>query len=282
MILQFLIGGGNILFSIMFVYQFGWGVWGVAFGTVLAELIAVVVGLIIVMRHYGGIGAIISTLPRSELLKIGELKRLFALSRDLTIRTAALESTFAFFIAQASREGTIALAASTIILNFQMITAFFLDGQAQAAEQLCGKAVGANFRPAFERAVRLAMIWGLGIGFTMFMFWITFGPILIDFMTTVPEVRSVARDYMLMASLMSVTGIVAFVMDGVMTGATLNTIIRNGMLAALAVFLTAAIILQPLFGINGLWAALHLFFIARGVIFWFAVRHKMPSLFPAG
>jgi Na+-driven multidrug efflux pump len=69
-------------------------------------------------------------------------------------------------------------------------------------------------------------------------------------------------------------------MDGVMTGATLNTIIRNGMVASLAIFLAAAALLQPVWGINGLWVALHLFLLARGVIFYFAVRGQMPRLFP--
>lgn len=279
MVLQILIGGGNIVFSILFVHQFGWGVWGVAFGTVLAEIIAASLGLYLVLRQFGGLRKIINYVPKNRLFDRTELGRFFALSRDLIIRTAALEATFVFFTAQASREGAVVLAASTIILNFQMITAFFLDGQAQAAEQLCGKAVGANYRPAFERAIKLAMIWGFGIGSSMAVVWLIGGPYLIDFMTTAPDVRATARDYMLIASLMSVTGIAAFVMDGVMTGATLNTVIRNGMLAALAVFLIVAITLQPLLGLNGLWIALHLFFIARGAIFWVAVQRKIPQIF---
>ncbi len=279
MALQFLVSGGNIVFSILFVYGFGWGVAGVAFGTVLGELMAAATGLFLVVRHFGGVRPILMTLPRDRLLELHGLKRLFALSRDLMIRSAALMGAFAFFTAQTARESAVVLAANAIILNFQMVTAFFLDGQAQAAEQLCGKAVGANYRPAFDRAIKLSMGWGFLIGLGLFLILISFGPLFINLMTTAHDVRQVAYDHLFIASFMALTGVGAFVMDGVMQGATLNTIIRNGMVAAFLIFLAAANILYPLYGLNGLWLAMNIFFIARGVIFWFAVKWKMPTLF---
>jgi len=279
MVLQFLVSGGNIVFSILFVYGLGWGVAGVAFGTVLGELMAATTGLYLVARHFGGIRPIIIALPRERLLELNGLKRLFALSRDLMIRSAALMGAFAFFTAQTARESAVVLAANAIILNFQMVTAFFLDGQAQAAEQLCGRAVGANYRPAFDRAVKLSMGWGFLIGTVLFGVLVSAGPLLINLMTTAPDVRQVAYDNLFIASFMALTGVMPFVMDGVMQGATLNTIIRNGMVAAFMIFLVAALILQPLYGMTGLWLSMHIFFLARGLIFWFAVKWKMPALF---
>lgn len=281
MTLQIIVHGTNIVLSTLFVYGFGWGVAGVAFGTVLAELAAALTGLVLVVRHFGGLGAIISALPWSALTEAPALKRLFALSRDLMIRSVVLNSTFAFFTAMTSREGAVVLAANALVLNFQMVTAYFLDGQAQAAEQLCGKAVGANYRPAFDKAMQLAMVWGFLIGGGLFIFWALAGPFLIDLMTTAPEVRAMARQYVFIAAFAAITGVAPFVMDGIMQGATLNTIIRNGMVSAAAIFVAAALVLQPLLGVNGLWLALHTFFVARGVIFWFAVRYKKPQLFPA-
>lgn len=281
MALQILINGSNIVFSILFVYGFGWGVTGVALGTIIGQLLAVIVGLVLVVRYAGGVSALFKALPVADLIDIPELWRLFALSRDLMIRSAALMGAFAYFTSQTAREGAVILAANALVLNFQMVTAFFLDGQAQAAEQLCGKAVGANYRPAFERAMRISILWGFCIGVVLFGIWMVAGPFLIDFMTTAPDVQLVARDYLFIASFTAVTGVIPFVMDGVMTGATLNVIIRNGMVASLLIFLAAAMLLQPIYGVDGLWVALHLFFVARGVIFWFAVRWKMPVLFPA-
>jgi len=281
MALQILIHGTNIVLSILFVHGFGWGIAGVALGTVIAQSVAMAAGLALVIRHYGGMGRAMRHLSPAALVEPVGLWRMVALSRDLLIRSAALQAAFGYFTAQMSREGAVLLSANAIILNFQMVTAFFLDGQAQAAEQLCGKAVGANHRPAFEKAMRLGHLWGFILGSGLFLVWIGLGPFLIDLMTTAPDVRDAARTYLFIGSFTAVTGVMAFVMDGVMTGATLNTTIRNGMVVAFIVFLIAALILEPLFGLNGLWVALHIFFVVRGVIFWFAVRIRMPGLFPA-
>lgn len=280
MAVQLIVSAGNIVLSVLFVYGFGWGVFGVAFGTVLAEVIAVIVGLMLVVRHMGGIGRIVQICTLTALFDPQSLGRLFGLSRDLMIRSVVLEASFAIFVAQLSRQGTTVLAANMILLNLVMFIAFFLDGQAQAAEQICGKAVGANYRPAFERGMKLALVWGFALAAALGLLLIVGGPVLIDFMTTSVEVRAAAREHLWISSLIAVTGVMPFVMDGVMSGATLNTLIRNGMVVSFVIFLAATAVLQPLFGLNGLWVAFHLFFMARGLIFFFAVRAKTPKLFP--
>ena len=63
MLLQFLLHGSNIAFSITFVYAFGWGLTGVATGTVLAEAISAVAGLALVLRHSGGLTALRAAVP---------------------------------------------------------------------------------------------------------------------------------------------------------------------------------------------------------------------------
>ena len=279
MLLQFLVHGSNIVFSVSFVYLLGWGIAGVAFGTVLAEAISAITGLGLVLRHAGGLSALRAALPRTALVDAPSVTRLVALSRDLIIRSIALDGTFAIFTAQMAREGAVILSANAILLNFVMVMSFFLDGQAQAAEQLCGKAVGANYRPAFERAMHLATIWGLVIGAGLMLVFLVAGPFAIDFMTTAEEVRAAAREHLVIAALVALTGVHAFVMDGVIIGATLNKVIRNGIIVAALVFLVLAFALQPQFGLNGLWIALHGFFISRGIFYWLAVRRKKSELF---
>ncbi len=281
MALQILIHGVNIAMSIGFVYGLGWGVAGVAWATVLGEIAAALAGLVLVLRHFGGMARLRGMIRPRALVNAVELRRLFSLGRDLTIRTLALELVYAFFAAQTARLGDISLAANHLLLYVLMLIAFFLDGQAQAAEQLCGKAVGANYRPAFAKAVRLTLGWGLVIGLFMFAVMFAFGGTLIDFMSTNVEIRAAARDNLLLAALTAFTGIVPFVFDGVTQGATMNKAIRNGMLFSVAVYILAVLALQPLFGLTGLWVALHLFFLSRGAYLALAVRRNLPSLFTA-
>jgi Na+-driven multidrug efflux pump len=206
---------------------------------------------------------------------------MFGLSRDLMIRSMALMTAYAYFAAQGSRLGEVPLGANAILLNFLMISGFFLDGIAQAAEQLSGKAVGANWRPAFDRAYALSFRWGTLIALGLALVWFAGGWLLIDFMTTSEPVREYARGFLWIAALSPLTGMPAFVFDGILVGITLNVVMRNGMVVALGLFLVAALVLQGAFGNTGLWAAIHLFFLARAAFYWRALEGKKAGLFAA-
>jgi MATE family multidrug resistance protein len=281
MALQILIHGVNIALNIWFVMGLGWGVEGAALGTVLGEASACLVGLGVVLHHFGGPRALLARIAPAELLDAAALRRMFALSRDITIRTVALMVSYAYFAGQGSRAGDVTLAGNAILMNFLMVSSFFLDGLAQASEQLCGKAVGANWPPAFDKAFRLSMAWGVGIGLAIGAAWLLGGRFLIELMTTSAPVRTHADYYLPMAALAAITGMPAFVLDGVLSGATLNTVMRNGMLVALAFFLVAAFVLQPPLGNWGLWLAFHAFFLARAGVFYIGMERRKRSLFTA-
>ena len=281
MMLQLVIHLVDIALSIIFVYGFGWGIFGAALGTVLGQVAAALLGLTLVVRHFGGLGRILPLIHPTELLDATGVRRMFGLSRDLMLRSIALMGAYGFFAAQGSRMGEVALAANAILLNFLMISGYFLDGMAQAAEALCGKAVGANYRPAYERSYALSMRWGLVISVGLALVWFVGGAWVIDFMTTSEPVRAYARDFLWVAALSSLTGMPAFVYDGILVGSTLNATMRNGMIASLAVFLAACLLLQPALGNIGLWAAIHIFFVARAAYYWQALDRRKPALFGA-
>lgn len=262
MMLQMLIHGIDIPLSIWFVWGLGWGVESAALATVIGHVAAAIVGLALVIRHFGGVGKVVAMIVPAEMLDAPALRRMFGLSRDLMIRSIALMGAYAYFAAQGSRMGDVALGANAILLNLLMIGAFFLDGIAQAAEQLCGKAVGANWRPAFDRAHALSMRVGFVMSAALTVLFLAGGWWLIDFMTTNEPVREYARGFLLFAAFAMITSMPGFLYDGILTGVTLNQVMRNGMLASLAVFLAAALSLQPILGNTGLWIALHFWYVA--------------------
>jgi Na+-driven multidrug efflux pump len=279
MTLQFIIHLVDIATSILFVYGFGWGIFGAALGTVLGQVIAALVGLGFVVRHFGGLTRIGSMLQLGELLDPSGVSRMLQLSRDLMLRSIALMATYAFFAAQGARLGEISLSANAILLNLLMISGYLLDGTAQAAEALCGRAIGANYRPAYERAYALSMRWGFVIAIILTLTWLVGGPFVIDFMTTSEPVRAYARDFLWIAALASLTGMPSFIYDGILIGSTLNATMRNGMILAFAAFLAACALLQPSIGNLGLWAALHIFFVVRWAYYWVALERAKARLF---
>ena len=141
------------------------------------------------------------------------------------------------------------------------------------------KSGGANYRPAYERAYVLSMRWGLVIGVTLTLIWLFGGTFVIDFMTTSEPVRAHARDFLWIAALASLTGMSSYIYDGILIGSTMNATMRNGMIVALALFLTACFLLQPMFGNLGLWLALHVFFLTRSVYYWSALERTKAKLF---
>ena len=135
MMLQLLLHLVDITLSILFVHGLGWGVPGAAFGTVIGQGVAALVGLAILTQHYGGLTALLKRIAPGELRDAAAIRRMFGLSRDLMIRSMALMGAYAWFAAQGSRMGEVALSANAILLNLLMIVAFFQDGIAQGLSQ---------------------------------------------------------------------------------------------------------------------------------------------------
>jgi MATE family multidrug resistance protein len=191
--------------------------------------------------------------------------RLFAVNRDIMIRTAALIAAFLFFTAQGARAGDLTLAANAVLNNFLMIGSFFLDGLANAAEQICGQSFGARSAKQFRQAARLVLGWSAAFGIAVTALFVLSGNWLIDAITTSPEIRLAARDYMLLAALAPACGVLAYCYDGIYIGAGWAREMRNLMLVALAGYLAAWYLLTG-FGNSGLWAAFLIFLLVRGIL----------------
>ncbi|SNT57617.1 multidrug resistance protein, MATE family [Tardiphaga sp. OK246] len=267
--LQVGINLANMALTSLLVLQFDFGVSGAALATVIAETAGFLAGLIAVWKILGGR----IDVPRAVLFDRIRLLRLFAVNRDIMIRTAALIAAFLFFTAQGARAGDLTLAANAVLNNFVMIGSFFLDGIATAAEQLCGQGTGARDRKQFSRAVKLVLIWSTAFGIAVTLLFVLLGGLLIDFITTSPEVRLAARNYMLLAALAPACGVLAYAYDGIYIGASWARDMRNLMLLALAIYIAAWFALASL-GNTGLWLAFLVFMLSRGALQ--ALRH--PAL----
>ncbi len=259
--LQVIINVVNMALTAWLVLGLGTGIAGAAIAAVVAEGIGLLAGAVVAWRSLGGY----LNVPRDVLLDRTKLLHMLAINRDIMIRTAALIAAFLFFTAQGARAGDTVLAANAVLNNFILIGSFFLDGLANAAEQLCGRSVGARDRHGFAQAVKLVTIWGFVFGATVTLIFAIAGAPLIDAITTNPEVRTAARNFVWLAALAPVCGVMAYSFDGIYIGATWARDMRNLMVASFAIYLAAWWLLQP-FGNSGLWGALLIFFMARGLL----------------
>jgi MATE family multidrug resistance protein len=96
--------------------------------------------------------------------------------------------------------------------------------------------------------------------------------LLIDLMTTEPDVRATARGYLIWVALAPVIGVASWMFDGIFIGATLSREMRNAMLISVAIYVVALMTLPDAFGNHGLWAALMVLNVARGATM--ALRYR--------
>ncbi|MBB4063914.1 MATE family efflux transporter [Gellertiella hungarica] len=277
LVIQIVINLINIVLAIWLGLSLKMGVAGVAWGTVAGETIGMLAGLALSVKGLGGL----RMPPLSVLLDAARLKEMFALNRDLLIRTFVLLAAYMLMTRIGASFGPVTLAANAVLMNFVMISAFYLDGLANAAEQLTGRAIGAGYRPAFDRAVKLTTLWSMALAGAAALFFTGFGTPIIAFLTTVPEVQDAAREVMIYAALSGLTGALAFLMDGVFIGATWSRDMRNQMLLSFLAFLAALALLVPLLGNHGLWIAFNLFLLARGLFLYRLLPGKAAQAFAA-
>jgi multidrug resistance protein, MATE family len=266
----------NMAATVLLVLGLDAGIAGAAVAAVVAEAAGLVLGILIA-RHLTHEPF---DVPRAALLDRAKLFRMLTVNRDIMIRTAALITAFLFFTAQGARAGDAILAANAVLNNFLLISAFFLDGLANAAEQLCGRAYGAGDRSAFSSAVRLVILWGFGFAVAVAATFALFGPQLIRAMTASEEVRQNARDYLWFVIASPLLAVFAFAYDGIFIGATWARDMRDLMVISLLIFLATWFALRS-FGNAGLWAALLVLYAARGGLQALRYPANLRASFPA-
>lgn len=249
----------NMAATMVLVLGLDAGIAGAAVAAVVAEAAGLVLGVLIARRltHES------LDVPRAALLDRARLLHMLTVNRDIMIRTAALITALLFFNAQGARAGDVILAANAVLNNFLLVSAFFLDGLANAAEQLCGRAYGARDRTAFSGAVRLVILWGFGFALAVTAIFALFGPWLIHAMTASEDVRQNALAYLWFVVVSPLLAVFAFAYDGIFIGATWARDMRNLMVLSLLIFLGTWFALRGS-GNAGLWTALLVFYTARG------------------
>ncbi len=277
LLLQTIINGTNIVLAILLGLWLDWGVAGVAWGTMVGEAAGAIVGLLIVISGFDRT----ERPTRAEIFSRHRLAELFALNRDILIRTFVLLAAFTIMTRIGTSFGAVTLAANAVLMNFFLLSGYYLDGLANAAEQITGRAIGARYRPAFDRGLKLTALWSFGLAGIISVFFLLAGPWLISVLTTSPDVQQAAETYLPWAAITGLTGALAFLMDGVFIGATWSNDMRNRMLMSFVGYLIALAVFVPLFRNHGLWLAMNGFLLFRGVFLAMLVRPRADQTFRA-
>ena len=261
LLLQAAINVVNMAVALTLVLWRHWGVAGIATATMTAEWTGCILGLAIMLAS----GARASHLRWSELVDGASLRRLFALNRDILLRTLSLVAAYIWFTRTGARSGNAILAANAVLINFLWIAGYGLDGFANATEALVGEAIGAGRVADFRAVLKASSVSAFTVSAALSLLYLLFGRNLIAVFTNQEAVRSLAVQYLPWLIVLPLVAVWSFLLDGVFIGATRAQELRDSMLISLIGYLGLAVVLTARFGNHGLWCAMLAFMALRAI-----------------
>ncbi|WP_422450882.1 MATE family efflux transporter [Endozoicomonas sp. ALB091] len=274
----------NIVLDLLLVLGLGWATQGAALATVIADYLALALGLLLVRQILAGDDGRFSA---DMVFDMAAFRRLIMLNRHLFVRTLCLLSVQAFFTARGARLGDEVLAANALLLNLMVLISNGLDGFAHAAEALTGESIGKGDRRQFHQVVRVTGWCSLICGGLFCLLLGLGGKALLGWLTNIPEVAEQASVYLPWLVAMPLIAVWCFWLDGVFIGAVRTDMMQSTMLiATVLVFLPVWFLFRDM-GNQGLWLAYTVFMAARGLGLiwvyrhfsnndvWFAARHDL-------
>ncbi|TXF89586.1 MATE family efflux transporter [Neolewinella aurantiaca] len=289
LILTLIVNAGNMALSWYLVKSQGWGIGGVAWGTVAAQYMGLGFGLVLWWWECrrGGLRFEKLSLNLRQRLKKGStrdfaenstqenntpaLREFLSVNRDIFLRTLFLTLSFAFFYnrANALDVGTAVVAANVILLQLVNWLSYGIDGFAFAAESLVGKYSGANKPKELNRVIWLIFVWGMAFaGLYAVVYAVGNINILRLFApeNTAPETLEAAVYYLPIVVAFCVAAAPCYLVDGIYIGLTAARAMRQTMLLAFAGYLLSYYLVGRHYENWGLWGSLLAFMVLRALI----------------
>ncbi|MEP2650547.1 MAG: MATE family efflux transporter [Paraglaciecola sp.] len=249
----------NVTLSLSFVFVFSWGVEGVALATVISEYTITVASLWLACKQ----------LPNLELdrhwLTFSQLKPLLNLNGNTFFRNLALQACIAFLIFKGVGFSTTNAAINAILMQFFTLIALGLDGVAFAAEALVGEQKGRESSEGIKQVTLHGLIWSSLLAVVYSLIFIMFGEEIVRLLTDQELLQTAITDYYWFIFSLPIIAHWCFFFDGIFVGLTRAAAMRNSMLfCALVVYFPSFYIFYE-WQNQGLWIAMSLFLLARGL-----------------
>jgi len=253
----------NIVFSSILVLSYNLDVFGVALGTLSASYITV---LIFTLFTYQFIIKKFKLIPRFEKLIVkSKLLKLFNINFDIFIRTLFLTFSFLWVTYLGSKLGEDYLAVNTILMQFIILAAFFLDAYAFSTEGIIGFTIGRKNKNSFfsvvKNSIQISCITALIVSFV----YIIFFKQIINIITDIEMLRYISYKHFLWVIIIPPIASFCYQLDGIFIGASQTKEMRNAMIFSVVSFIILSIYSTKYFGNHGLWFSLMCFMILRSL-----------------
>ena len=265
MLQLFIINISNIFFSYYFSVILDYGITGVAFGSVISQVIGSFFSIFLLFRIKTYLN--VSKLDFSNLFLFKKVLRIFFISKDLFIRTIFLVFAQAFLIKKSGLIGVNELASMEILLVIFSVCSYSLDAFAHSAETLVGYSIGSKNRRSLKKSINITSEMALIFSLLISLILIFFEEIIIYSVTDIEKLRLLIQDLWFFVIITPPISVFAFQFDGIFIGATLVKEMRNSIVISCIFFY---IIIEFVFGefisLSNLYFCFLLFLIFRGVV----------------
>ena len=253
----------NIVCSSLLVLSYNLDVFGVAFGTLLSSFITVI---IFTFYTYSFIIKKFKIIPKFEKLAIkSKILKLFNINFNIFIRTLVLTFSFLWVTYLGSKLGEDYLAVNTILMQFIILAAFFLDAYAFSTEGVVGFTIGRknenSFLSVVKNSIQLSFITALIISFIFFIFFKQ----IINIITDIEILRFISHKHFLWVIIIPPVASFCYQLDGIYIGASQTKEMRNAMIISVISFIIISIYATDKFGNHGLWFSLMCFMVLRSL-----------------
>ena len=245
MIADLLVNGLNIALS--FGLGFGlcglpaMGFAGVAAGTLIAQWCGFIYAVFAARHSMGQLqgtdaipGPDVIPGPDRESSDIAvdqvQAPSFFRINRDLVLRSVGMIAVYIGFTVISARYGDTMLAVSSIIMKLLLVFSYFTDGFAYAGEALTGRFIGADDHDGVRAAVKGCFAWGWGLAGAFMLLYGLGGVPAFRLLTSDVTVVDAGREFIPWLLLMPLIGVPAFIWDGIYTGATATSAMRDSTL----------------------------------------------------
>ena len=246
----------NVVLELVFVYGFGWGVAGSAWGTAIAQA-----GMGVAFAVKVGAGAWCRPM-------LDRIRPLLKIGGEIFVRTAALYASFVVASAVIARIGTASLGAHQIAFELWTFLALVLDSVAIAGQVIVGRTLGAGDAASAYAASRRMIGWSMALGAALGLVMLALTSVLPHAFTDDPAVLDRAHAIWPLFALMQPLAGLVFALDGILIGAGDTRFLMWSMLAAgVGVYVPIALAaLHFHWGIVGVWCGLIALLVARAVL----------------
>ncbi len=254
----------GVLLSLVFVELLHLDIKGIAYSVVLSQALSCIFALFFSIRIAKDNKVSLKKLIHRSQFNWRAYQAFMSVNGDIFIRSLCLQVCINSFFVFSAHMGQEVLAANTLLIEFSMLLALFLDALANATETLVGENIGQNDKSALKRTLLYTLSYSIAFSLLFVLIYACVYPWVFDLLTSIASVRQAAEHYVIFSIIFPLIAVFSFWLDGVFVGLLKTTIMRNAMIVSMILYLLSVAAFWSV-GNSGLWLAYLLFFIYRAI-----------------